>query len=344
MARCGKDTFAKMLNEFIPTFKYSSIDKIKLIAKTCGWDGKKEENDRKFLSDLKLLTSQYNDLPFKSIKKTVEMFYKDSVYEILLIDIREPEEIERAKKEFGAKTILILNDRVKQISSNMADANVYDYNYDFVIENNGTLDDFKKTVENFANFLANKNKPDLFIDFDGCITDTITSIVSMYNDDFQYYKNFEEINPDDIKTYGFEECNCASKEIINTYFNTKRFFDNLEFMPNALTVLSLLARDFNIKIVSHGFSPNLAAKRIWLEKYLPCAELIGINLKEHSDKKCVDMSGCIFIDDKVSNLDSSNAKHKIIFGKKYPWNEEENGYTRCENWVDLYKEIIRLTK
>lgn len=186
-------------------------------------------------------------------------------------------------------------------------------------------------------------KTNLFIDFDGVIVNTIVAICSLYNDDFQYYKKFKKINPDDIKTYDFEECNCASKKVIDTYFNTNRFFDNLEFMPSALTILPLLARDFNIKIVSHGFSPNICGKRIWLEKHLPCAELIGINLKEHTDKKCVDMRGCIFIDDKVNNLDSSNAKHKIIFGKKYPWNEKEHGYTRRENWVDLYKEIIRLT-
>ena len=32
----------------------------------------------------------------------------------------------------------------------MADAGVFDYDYDFVIENNGTLDDFYWTVYNFA--------------------------------------------------------------------------------------------------------------------------------------------------------------------------------------------------
>ena len=34
VARCGKDTFAKLLNEFVPTIKYSSIDKVKDIACT----------------------------------------------------------------------------------------------------------------------------------------------------------------------------------------------------------------------------------------------------------------------------------------------------------------------
>lgn len=148
MARCGKDTFAKLLNEFIPTLKYSSIDKVKEIAKLCGWDGSKSERDRKFLSDLKLLTSEYSDMPFMAIKSQVSEFIL-SVNQVMLIDIREPEEIEKAKKCFNAHTILIENNRVKQINSNMADANVYNYTYDYVIQNNGTMEEFRENVKRF---------------------------------------------------------------------------------------------------------------------------------------------------------------------------------------------------
>jgi hypothetical protein len=149
MARCGKDTFATFLNELTPTLKYSSIDKIKEVAKFCGWNGGKTEKDRKFLSDLKVLTSEYNDTPFNAVKEAVEAFNKDKEHKVLLIDIREPQEIEKAKQAFGAKTILIENKNVQQISSNMADAGVYDYAYDFVIQNNGTLEEFKDTVRKF---------------------------------------------------------------------------------------------------------------------------------------------------------------------------------------------------
>lgn len=150
MARSGKDTFAEYLNYFVPTLKYSSIDKVKDIAKQCGWGGTKDEKSRKFLSDLKVLTSQFNDMPFQAIKTVVEQFKEDKEKRILLIDIREPTEIEKAKKAFGAKTILIKRNDVKSITSNMADAGVFDYNYDLIIENNGTLDDFYWTVYNFA--------------------------------------------------------------------------------------------------------------------------------------------------------------------------------------------------
>lgn len=150
MARCGKDTFAKYLNEIVPTLKYSSIDKVKEIAKLCGWNDGKSEKDRKFLSDLKLLTSNYSDMAFNSVKKEVNNFLSDNLHKVLLIDIREPDEIERAKNEFNAKTILIENNNIDIINSNMADSNVFDYAYDYIIENNETLDEFKENVMCFA--------------------------------------------------------------------------------------------------------------------------------------------------------------------------------------------------
>lgn len=151
MARCGKDTFASYLDEIIPTLKYSSIDKVKEIAELCGWNGvSKTEKDRKFLSDLKMLTTEYSDMPFKTIEQKVDEFKKGDKFCVMLIDIREPEEIEKAKSAFGAKTILIKNDRVKNISSNFGDANVFNYEYDFTIENNGTLDEFQNAIYEFA--------------------------------------------------------------------------------------------------------------------------------------------------------------------------------------------------
>ena len=158
MARCGKDTFAKFLNDIVPTLKYSSIDKVKDIAKLCGWDGGKTEKDRKFLSDLKLLTTEYSNMAFEAIKSKVNEFLEDSQYVVMLIDIREPAEIEKAKIAFGAKTILIENKNVKTISSNMADANVFNYTYDYTVKNNGTLDDFRENVEEFVSTVIQNGK------------------------------------------------------------------------------------------------------------------------------------------------------------------------------------------
>lgn len=150
MGGCGKDTFADFLDNIVETWHTSSVIWVKQMAKYCGWDGGKSERDRKFLSDLKLLTTEYSDMPFLNITHDVYKFMHNPETKVLLIDIREPAEIERAKKAFGAKTILIKNDRIPKIESNMADAGVFDYDYDIVIENNGTLDEFKETVKKFA--------------------------------------------------------------------------------------------------------------------------------------------------------------------------------------------------
>ena len=151
MAGCGKDTFADLLFAFTPVFKYSSIDKVKHIAEHCGWDGSKTEKDRQFLSELKRLTTRYNDMSFKAVTDEVAYFHQYCPrVPVMLIDIREPEEIEKAKRAFGAKTILITNKNVRHITSNSSDARVYDYAYDYIIDNSGTLDDFRENIAIFA--------------------------------------------------------------------------------------------------------------------------------------------------------------------------------------------------
>ena len=154
----GKDTFVDLvsneLNDLLKKFhtviNFSSVDKVKKIAKEIGWDGKKTEKDRKFLSDLKVLTSDYCDMPFRSMKSKVDEFCKDDNSYMLFLHIREPKEISRAAKAFNAKTILVTRNQVKHITSNMADENVFNYDYDIVIDNSGTLDDLKMKAKEFV--------------------------------------------------------------------------------------------------------------------------------------------------------------------------------------------------
>lgn len=150
-AGMGKDTFIDLVSEFIPVVNFSSVEKVKRIAMQVGWDGiSKTERDRKFLSDLKLLTSEYCDMPFQSMKQQVELFNKNKMSNVLFLHIREPEEIQRAVKEFNAETILVTRDSIKQITSNTSDANVFNYKYDYEIRNNGTIESLRKVAEHFV--------------------------------------------------------------------------------------------------------------------------------------------------------------------------------------------------
>lgn len=138
----GKDTFVSLVSNNISTMNFSSVDKVKEIARDIGWTGGKTEKDRKFLSDLKLLCTEYNDMPFNSMRNKVVEFL-DGNSHLLFLHIREPEEIEKAKNAFDAKTILVKRNNIEQITSNMADANVYNYDYDIVINNNDGIEELK---------------------------------------------------------------------------------------------------------------------------------------------------------------------------------------------------------
>ena len=149
----GKDTFVEFCSKYGKVVNFSSIDKVKEIAKLIGWDGQKTEKDRKFLSDLKKLTTKYNDMAFNSIKDMTIQF-ENSDNEMLFIHIREPEEISRAAETFNAKTLLVKRVGLANIETNYSDANVDNYSYDYIIENN-TLEELDKIALNFVNELRN---------------------------------------------------------------------------------------------------------------------------------------------------------------------------------------------
>ena len=150
---CGKDTFVELCRKHINIYNFSSIDKVKEVAKVIGWSGSKSEKDRKFLADLKKLTTDYNDMAFRSIIDAVNIF-KNSKDEIMFIHIREPEEIKRVVDKFGAKSLLIKRAGQELIKSNASDANVENYDYDYIIENT-TLEEYENKAINFIKELGN---------------------------------------------------------------------------------------------------------------------------------------------------------------------------------------------
>lgn len=144
----GKDTFVEFVSKYAPIMNVSSVDKVKEVAKVIGWNGQKEDKDRKFLSDLKRLTTEYNDMAFVDISEKVEEF-KNSDKEIMFIHIREPEEIDRAVNAFSAKTLLVRRKGLEAITTNYSDASVENYTYDFYIIND-TLEQLEEDAKNFA--------------------------------------------------------------------------------------------------------------------------------------------------------------------------------------------------
>ena len=147
-----KDTFAKMIGNYISTYKYSSIDLVKDMLEFAGVPKEpKTEEKRLLYSDTKDRLTKYDDIPFKDITSIVTDFKNNKIEaEVLLIDIREPEEIARAVETFGAETILVRNPNAIKIESNHADRDVENYEYDYIIENDGTLEQLKRVAKLFA--------------------------------------------------------------------------------------------------------------------------------------------------------------------------------------------------
>ena len=150
MARSGKDTFCNFVSEmYNDTYHFSIVDLTKDYAKQLGWNGEKDEKGRKFLCELKRITDEYDDRNFQRVKDIIERLNIESDNMVYLVDMRETQDIERARKELDAKIVFIKNSNVPIINSNYADAGVFNINYDIEIDNSGTLDDLKDKAKDF---------------------------------------------------------------------------------------------------------------------------------------------------------------------------------------------------
>ncbi|HBY64818.1 MAG TPA: hypothetical protein DEG42_00165 [Acholeplasmataceae bacterium] len=153
-ARVGKDTFCEMCIKYaaehynIPGFNISSVDRVKEAAMTLGWDGVKDEIGRKFLADLKDLSTKAYDGPMNYILNVLQTNQRG----IFFFHIREPEEIAKFVEKTGATAVCVKRDVVEQFM-NRADANAYNYKYDVTIMNGGKLKHLEKAAAQFVDML-----------------------------------------------------------------------------------------------------------------------------------------------------------------------------------------------
>lgn len=139
--------------------KFSTIDPIKTLAKQIGWNGEKTLEARYFLSELKKLTTEFYDYSYKCVEKFIktershlESYDLNPDNLVIFISCREPSEIQKYVDRMGAKTLLIRRPADgAQTLSNKSDKDVLDWKYDYIIENNGTLEDLRKKSQNFIN-------------------------------------------------------------------------------------------------------------------------------------------------------------------------------------------------
>lgn len=164
---CGKDTLIEGLGPYIvicpyrPSDKHavenvSSVDAVKVTARTFGWNGEKDDKSRKMLHDLKNLMTEYNNYPLYDVSQKIKSYH--GMYEsepVCFIHIREPENISAAVRKFGEdgiKTVTLLIKRDKtdnKVYGNHADDDVESYDYDYEFVNEGNIGDSKMKFRNF---------------------------------------------------------------------------------------------------------------------------------------------------------------------------------------------------
>lgn len=153
----GKNTFVGYcIKAHKNTKTISLVNEIKYLAKLIGWKGDKTDRDRKFLNDLKKLTTKYNNFPFESVALNISNILEK--YEetgestddlVIFIHAREPEDIRYLTKKYDAKTLLIRKSGLSKRYGNPADDKVFDIDYDYIAYNDGDLEELELAAKTF---------------------------------------------------------------------------------------------------------------------------------------------------------------------------------------------------
>jgi hypothetical protein len=141
----GKDTLCEFAAKKFKTVNVSSIDPIKKIASENGWNGEKTPEARRFLSELKRIFTEYNDLPTKYIVEKYSDFLRSDA-QLFFVHIREGEQIahfiEEAKKIGPAPaSLLVRSSRCSESYGNASDDDVENYPYDLIYQNDLPLEE-----------------------------------------------------------------------------------------------------------------------------------------------------------------------------------------------------------
>lgn len=143
----GKDTLCKIASERFNVSVVSAITPIKNIARQFGWKGEKDKKSRRFLSELKRVFIEYNNLPNNFLIDEYNKFLRDNNL-ILFVHIRENDQIDLFKRSIEGKCVTLLirrnQDEILEYG-NYSDDSVEDYTYDYYYDNSVSLEETRKS-------------------------------------------------------------------------------------------------------------------------------------------------------------------------------------------------------
>ena len=154
--RAGKNTFVKLIPN---AAHYSYVDLTRRMLDTEGIDYKFKSNSaRVMLETINNALEKYDDIPFKDICRIADDFingYLGSKY--LFIDIRKPENIKRFVEKYKGTRTVYVDDKKPLSNATLSDSVVADYEYDFYIDNSGSLEDLEQEAVRFIHEIGGDN-------------------------------------------------------------------------------------------------------------------------------------------------------------------------------------------
>jgi len=161
VSRSGKDTFIKFIREQSETtvVVHSTIDTIRkmLIESGLMVGDRKGIGEREFMVAVKQAWIKYSDGPYNQVIDKVlriKKFMEPADIILFFVQVREPQEIKKLKLYYGDDFITVVVKKKGIEAQIYNDMCVTDMEYDFVIENNGTVEDLKVRATHFLNSIG----------------------------------------------------------------------------------------------------------------------------------------------------------------------------------------------
>ena len=151
LPRSGKDTFAENLGKLCKAKKISVIEPVVTMLALCPLAdvSKKSPEDRVLYNEIKKALDKHSHITTRYAAQEYGKFLVSS-YDILLIDIRNPVQIDEVKGIIPCRTVLIERDGMASCGSEDDDPEMIEgYTYDYRINNNGTLEEFLEKTKSF---------------------------------------------------------------------------------------------------------------------------------------------------------------------------------------------------
>lgn len=148
-ATSGKTTAAEAILENFTSISWAFGDEVKKVAMELGWDGKKDERGRRLLQHIGDVGREYDENIWvnRAIKaaKDYAPYLRDAI--CIFSDCRYPNEIAMVKQEmYNMITMRVVRDSMEKLEHSSETALDSYGSWDIVLENNGTLEEFKSKV------------------------------------------------------------------------------------------------------------------------------------------------------------------------------------------------------